>query len=251
MGFLYYINGGNAAFGPREAAALGLGYALADPGVAVRQVVGGPDGGNGVIAAAAGVQEVGYFPDRQTWRRLCTEDSVAGTVWVGLAPLRRPGPADLARVDRLSGHWIELLDGHPWLVPIARGWSEEDGELRWYHNVPMVADLDDAGRWTRRKVSERYAAFWDLVCRWDEARGQAAAVAAGTLDSGSVTVSFEFDDLLDAAVQVLAQNYRLGRTEAALLGLLSDAAAVAVLNAAADMPTRRAWHEKKSAARAG
>jgi len=251
--FFYYLPGSDVS--PRRIAALGLGYALGGS-FARRDVHGGPDGGDGVLladAARLAGDELGYYPAKQKWRIAAAGSPRTGpqspdcAYFIGLyANHPAPGPADLLRPDALQGHELTLLDGNRWLVPIARGYAEEDGDLRWYKNLPQVLDLDDDGHWTRGAILPRYAALWDLACRWEQARmnnrGREPA------DGPDAVIRFQFADIIDAAVTALAANYAIGRLEAALAGLLSEEAAVEVLDALIDLPTRLAWCKKKLAA---
>lgn len=249
-GFLYFLPGPSQP-SAAEWRAAGLGYAFdaSCGGPAVRGCTGGPGGQNGAILAdpRTPAEEVGYFPDRQTWRKLVspsTSHVPPATLYVGYSAL--PAPEHLARPEQLRGHWLTLLDERQWLIPVARAYTEEDGDLRWFHNVPQVLELDDAGRWQPGRVTAKYAALWELACRWDEASMQ-AVLSATQEDAGPVTVAFDFQDTVDAAVQVLAANYRLGPTEASLLGILAPHLAREILNAVVDLPTRLAWAEKKTA----
>ncbi len=244
--FLFYLAGRAAGVSLDDCRATGLGYALRR-GCSRRGVTGGPGGGGGVVVAdeeRVPSDQVGYFPDRQVWRPL-VDAKPAGSVWVGYAKDAPPGPADLLRDQPLRGHEVTLLDGRNWLVPIARGWIEQDGDLRWYCNLPEVLDLDAEGKWKESKVLPRLAHLWDLALRWDDARSGATVKAEGDGDGGKTTALVEFDQIIDGAVTALAANYCLGRTEVAMLGLLSTATAAAVLDALADVPTRRAWCKKK------
>jgi hypothetical protein len=235
--FFYFIPGATAVT-PAVAAAAGLGHAItAGQALAVRECLAGPDGTRGAVAAAGNRTDdarVGYFPREQTWRKM-----PGGQTWLGWYTAELPSPADLARAEQLGGHWVKLLDGQSWLVPVARSYAEEDGALRWYHNVPQVLALDENGQWSRAGVVARYARLWDLACRWDEVR----AAAADEADSeGRATITFQ--DLVGGAVEVLAANYAIGPAEAAALEILSEPVCVAILDAVVDLPTRVAWVKK-------
>lgn len=239
-GFLYYIPNGTCSLGLSGLAARGLGYAFRDGGIAFTEVRGGPDHGNGVIAAdeARGLRgRVRFEATKQEWSRIPGSEA-----WVGLWTDSLPSPADLLRDDALEGHTVRLLDGRDWTVPIARGWTEEDGELRWYHNPPRRAELDSEGRWVQGGVVRRYAPFWTLACRWEDARAGAVRKDA---EASAFVVSFE--NVISAAVDVLQVNYAVGAAEVNLLGLLTEQLAVRVMDAAIDMPTRLAWVKKKAA----
>jgi hypothetical protein len=238
-GFLYYIPNGTAAFGPAEIKNHGLAYALAHP--SVREVRGGPDGGDGVIVAEDGrvsPGDHGFFKDRQEWRKI-----PGSPAWVGMFTGRQPVPEDLARSKQLPGHWVTLLDGQAWHCPAAKRWIEQEGELRWLCPLPQRARLGEDGRWQSGDVIPQYAAVWGLARRWEAMR---VSAPIETTDGQNARQVFAFDDLLTGAVQALAVNYAIGPAEVDLLGLLSDETAVKILDALSDIPTRIAW-QKKSA----
>jgi len=226
--FLYFCPHGQPPPGYAEA---GEPRDLAGPG---------PSGQPGRLHAHG--RTPAYYPDRQTWRQIPGSDC-----WVGWTTGEAISPDEMLRDDAMQGHAVELADGRKWLVPVARAWSEEDAELRWAERLPMTAELDDAGRWQVGRVVGRYAALWDVASRFFE-----SIYAGGKIDDENPGVfSFEFDDLIGAAVQVLAVNYRVGPVELSVLGAMSDAAAIAVMQAAVDWPTFVAWHAKKVEADAG
>jgi len=243
-GFLYYIPGLQAGLSLEAARAAGLAYALDGPigSVGVR---GGPDGGDGVLVAlakSAAAEELSYHPDRQTWRKIPACDA-----WVGLSTTHYPLSTDLARGKQLAGHEVVLGDDRPWLVPVARGWVEQDGDLRWYHNLPQRSVLADDGRWSEGDVLPRYAPLWELAMRFEDAR-RAAVTLIDAPAGGAVRVQFDFDGLHQAAVRCLQENYRIGPAEAALLGLLTADISREILEALIDLPTRLDWFKKKQSA---
>ena len=259
-GFLYYLPRRGPGTDLAALRTLGLGYAFEGP-VTATGCQRGPDGGSGVVvanpAAITGGQ-VGYYADRQVWRKtvLGLRSSVLGAedqrpktkdppCWVGHYAESPPTPADLGRPKMLTGHLVELLDGNRWLVPLARGWTEEDGEIRWYQAMPRVSTLGDDGQWVPGPVQKKFAPLWDLAMRWYEAERGAA--------DGK---TFDFSGIHDAAVEALQANYRLGPAEAALLGLLTPQKAREVLDVLIDRPTLLEWvqahnEQKKTADPAG
>ncbi len=245
-GFLYYIPGQTREITRDEVGRLGLGYAFPGAMSPCQVHSDGPDGGAGVVVAdPAKVGKIGCYLQQQTWSRDPGLD-----VWVGIYNDARPGPADLEREDPLGGHWVTLSDGAKWHVPVARGICEEEGQIVYYHAVPRVSTRDDDGKWVPGDVVARYRGLWELACRWYDVRMAAVEAAAVEAedeaeDEGDVTVEFEFDDLHDSAVKVIAQNYLMGPTEADLLGLLSERHAIAVLDALVDVPTQMMLLKKK------
>ena len=256
MPFLYYLPGLQSGLPLETARAAGLAYALDGP-ISTVGVRGGPDGGDGVVLALAKSiqpEELSYHPDRQTWRKI-----PACSAWVGLSPESRvQGPGShstlgsqlstsLARAKQLGGHEVVLADGRRWLVPMARGWVEQDGDLRWYHNLPQQSVLADDGRWSEGDVLPRYAPLWELAMRFEDARRVAVSVETPG-DGESVRVQFDFDGLHQAAVRCLQENYRIGPAEAALLNLLTADISREICEALIDIPTRLEWFKKKQSA---
>lgn len=223
--------------------AAGLAHALdGELGIASRQVFDrGPDGGPGCVAALAGSDDgLGYHGDRQRWRKIPASPSPA---WVGVPSEPPTLPEQLARRRLVPGHAVELADGRPWIVPIARRW--DDGEGGWYRALPARSRLDENGQWQSGDVLETYRDLWETASAWDESL--ANAVQKKTAD-GRVSARFDFPGLHAAALKVLAVNYRLGPAEADLLGLLTENHCIEILHAAIDVPTRIAWFAQKKTA---
>jgi len=238
-GFLYYIP--RLLGPPADLIAAGVGHAFESKPVC-RQITGnGPDGQGGIVLGdGRRVPEVGHFPARQRWIKDPSQE-----LWVGVytdGPL--PGPADLLRQKPITGHWLELLDGRQWLVPVARQYQEEDGELRWAHNLPRRLSRAEDGTWQSTAIVPRYQAIWDLAERWECGKRDAARSAGAAAED----VSFRFDDVVNGGIAALAVNYLVGPVEVDLLGLLSIDLATEVLDALCDLPTRFAWFKKKAAA---
>jgi len=233
-GFLYYV----PKDGPK-ADLIHLGRII-DRARETRGIRGGPDNGNGTMVADPArvpADLLGYYPDRQTWRKA---PGVAN-YWVGIINDKRPTPVDLARPDQLRGHPVKLGDGNEWLIPVARGLREtEAGEIVSVGCIlPTRVDVDDEGNWISGVVQPIHANLWDVACRWEQ-------VFAST-QSGE-KVEFNFADGFDAALSALATNYAVDKTEAAMLGLFDDRCVYHVLGALIDMPVFAEWCKKKAMA---
>lgn len=222
-----------------QAAELGLGHAferdLSPRGVSAN----GPDGGAGVVICdATRVAKLGHYADCQEWMKIPQSPADA---WVGRFINEPVKPEDLARDEQLGGHPVTLADGQQWLVPVARGLAEtDDGQRTWYQAVPTRMRLDEqSGDWTEGEIVERYRPLWSIATAWWD-RFYASA-------EEDFEESFDFARRADAAAEVLAVNYRLGRAEVSLLGLFDAQAPVAVLHATVDMPTMEEWLKKNRA----
>jgi len=233
--FLYYVPAATATAEQIEAA--GLAYALEAGALTSRGVQSGPGGQPGRIVASAEADPagVGYWPQRQSWRRLPGSEA-----WVGMeAP---PQPAELVRRQPLPGHPVTMGDGQSWTVPVALAFL--DGSP--VRTLPSRMGYTEEGRWVRGEVEPVYARLWETAAAWLSARvDQAQHVHDHGSTRGHTHEYFDDDWLFPRAVEVLAVNYRLGPVECDLAGLLTDRAAVDVLDAAIDTPGRIALDEQK------
>ena len=241
MGFLYYVPGQRGGIGWEELATAGLGHAFAAQTAIASVAARGPDGGEGVVVAddatLPNARRVGYYPDAQEWID-------GGYYWVGVYREARPGPLELARPRAIAGSWLRLRDGNEWLVPIARQWTETDGEMDWRCPLPGRAKFH-RGSWQREGISERYAPLWEAACRWwDTLRAGIARQGEESEEAAELIVNF--DGLMEAATTALAVNYRIGEAECGLLDLLDETEAAEVMNVTVDWGTMREWLKKKA-----
>jgi len=139
--FYYWVPGGRPGITSQDLAAAGLGYAITQP--TARGCDSGPDSQRGVVVCHGENRDgkLGFFPDKQTWRKIPGKD-----VWVGWYN-DLPTVEDLARETQITGEWVRLGDGQLWLVPMARRWAAMDDTLVWDYNLPCKLSLDDDGKW--------------------------------------------------------------------------------------------------------
>lgn len=247
-GLLYYLPNAKT-LGRAELEPLGLLPALGD-GFRVAQVnERGPDGGGGLIVGSnKGIEDISVrnHPTRQTWQQVPGKQ-----VWLGFYHDDRPRPADLIRKEPLAGHLVRLADENDWLVPVARGWQfdpqqpEASGP---YIALPQAIGMGEDGSWAAGDPVAKYARLWKTACDWWDVRSGATEITEGEIAEGEsqTTIEFDFAGGLDAAVDVLATNYRLGRFEVAVLGLFDNLSPGKILDAAIDCPTIAAWSEAES-----
>lgn len=240
-GFLYYVPGGTRAIKLADLQVIGLGYAF-ERTPTPRECNAGPDNGRGVVVfddARTGGVEAGFFGDRQVWRKMLGIEA-----WLGYHRDAPPSPEELQREKMLNGHWVRLLDERLWLVPAARSWGEEDGELRWSYAVPRRSRRNAEGIWEAGEVVPRYADLWETGERWLESRLRAA------IDPNRPKIVFH--DGHERSIRALAINYAVGADEAEALDLLTEDHVRDILDAIGDVPTFAAWQKKRdAAARAG
>jgi hypothetical protein len=113
-----------------------------------------------------------------------------------MTPLKRP---------------VTLSDGRQWLAPVAQRIVENESVPTGLCSLPQSVARKD-GEWVLGEVRQQYRELW--------------RVARETFDrmqdgNGSIAIQ------LDSAVIALAANYRIGPTEAGILGLFESDGAVA------------------------
>jgi hypothetical protein len=198
------------------------GYAFDGPPPCTRACLRGPDGGKGVTLGAS-ADGLGYYPDRQTWRKLPESNC-----WVGCDTL--PGPRELRRARQLPGVPVQLGDGNEWTIPYARRFVESDDVVIPVCALPRCREMGDDGKWGRGEVVGKYKPLWQIATEaWDAFGGEAT--------------SEEWE--CQACAVVLAANYRVSETEISMLGLFDDLAVVSILKALTDIDTFIDWNKKK------
>jgi len=147
---------------------------------------------------------------------------LAEGLWVGSYESAPPMPDDLARPQRVEGHWVRLGDGQDWLVPVAR-------MLNGGTRLPQALEIGADGAIVKGAVIAPYAEFSEhALAFWD------------MLEETSRYALLEWAPL---AVEALAVNYHVSGRGLAHLGLLDTAVVEAVLDAVLDMPTLAAAME--------
>lgn len=237
---LYFVDGQHRVT-REQARELGLAHAFPDAHFVCSEYTGGGPGGNTGCVLGRSDERIGYFADRQTWMKM---PPVPGrpkeqTLHVGCWNDARPTPAELLVPDPLRGLPIKLKDGNDWLVPLAREWTGGHG---WSRLLPGTLALDEAGQWTTGGIEPKYSRLWDICTEfWSHLFGAEV--------NESHEIRFNFAGANDAALEVLAFNYRLSRAEVVLLGLFDDQldTAAAILRALVDFDRYLSWQKKSLA----
>lgn len=230
--FLYFLPGDKGKPAPERLADAGVAYAF-ESAPNFWGVNAGPGGQPGVVLSCGDNQR--YKPDSQDWRE------IGGGAWIGLPYGVNVTPADLARRDPLPGDLVELADGQKWLVPIARAAVPETGNPFAYAiNLPRRSTRDDDGHWVPGPIVKRYEHLWEIATAWHDHYFSAPidGEESDHVDGDPFEGEGCFDRCHDYALQCLAVNYRIGPTEADLLGLLTVEKAKAVLNTLIDVLAR-------------
>lgn len=243
-GFIYFVP--NARAKDPAVARLGeIGRPTSMIGEAlVRITERGPNDQPGALAAAdtgpRGKQARSlYMPDEQTWVRAPGADW-----WLGYWNDRPPCPEDLERARLKPGHKVALADGNKWTLPVARALSGRPA-------VPQVVRVNDGGAKVLdvvaadRALWERALAFWD---EWqalaDTAEQQSDIDSYTWVGRKDGVVVISIDNCFDAAVELLAINYRVGEAEISALELLTTDNMIECLLALVDWPSLEALEKK-------
>jgi len=161
---------------------------------------------------------VRYAPAEQAWIE-------APGYWVGVERSGLPGPRDLERPEVVDGHEVKLADGRAWLVPVARSFTGAAG-------FPRRLALGPDGRWVAAMLPQ-YA----QICARAERIWEAMRHELGLADeSEPAPEEIGDDERINAAVDALAVNYRIGAREASHLGILTTDNVLAILQAFVDWP---------------
>jgi hypothetical protein len=239
---LYFVDGLQRVGNWEHARELGLGYAFPESlGVVSADFSGAGPGGTQGCVFGVDSERLGYYPDRQTWLKI-PKGSGSHQLYVGFWKNARPGPEDLRVEEPLRGRPVKLRDGNEWTIPIARAWSDSEGNEGWYQALPGILTLSETNEWVSGGVEQRYAGLWEIACAYWNEIWQRTPDAKGE-------IRFDFHGAHDAAIAALAANYRIGRPEAGLLGLLDDKwyCAVKILDTLVDRHTYLSWSKKNLA----
>jgi hypothetical protein len=246
--FLYYLPAvATQAALPQAIKERGLTYASETSRPQTRECHRGPDGHAGFVVTAGESEQLGYYPDKQTWRRIPGTDPAAGA-WLGWKSDAKPAPEDLLRKTPLDGHAVTLADERSWLAPIARAWLDDD-EPTFRVALPQRSVLKDDGSWDVGSVLPRYERLWSVAqAFWDRWNGAVDSAAEGAGEEAeNVQAILTFDGLHEAAITALQANYRIGPAECDSLGILTELHCVSILQALIDWPAIQKWLKKKAA----
>lgn len=171
-----------------------------------RDVIGeGPgDGRSGKIYGDRSIEvtRLGYFKDRQTWRK------IPGTKCrVGWCNDSVPTLDETTRPHEIPG---KEVDGA--LIPVSRSWNEEG---KYIVELPCYVDVNDEGEPIRGEVIERCRSAWDLSQSIFE-----------RMMSGE---DFSEAEVIKFAWQILALNYRVGPVECSVMKLIQQGSGISII----------------------
>lgn len=213
---LYFIPNIKGVGGPagREALLrqLGLSDVLRGASMPYCEQSNGPGGLSGIVVDTGKTERAFYEREKQTW---CECDD--GAFWCGYWNEHRPGPETLARESYVEGYDVALSDGNKWIVPLVR---VINGTTR----LPQIIGFAKDGK-TILNVHSRYKEFYEMGLRvWENYINEARY--AETREA-----------LLPVVIAALGVNYRVGKWECGVLGLLDTVNIRAIAHAMIDGPT--------------
>ena len=172
-----------------------------------------------------------YAPDFQTWVKVEGSESAAGpsplapspssAYFIGTDNEYPPTPADLRRRRTFHGYEVELA-GESWTVPVIR--DPEGGS-----GLPRDFVYADGGR-IKQRIKAQYFALWEKFAR---------ACWLFFDPESPWPLRMELTEATDLCLSALRLNYRVGRAEQNLLGLVDSETWYTILAAAVDYPTFR------------
>lgn len=170
-----------------------------------------------------------FDASKQTWRKIPKKEA-----WIGVVNASRPTPADLVRKRMLPGGLVEMGDGTPWMIPIARRFDLQNGAVCLSNALPCASRMNDAGEWIGggvlpafTRLNEIAQGLFDL--RYGDNESQFAKAIGERVAP-------------ELAAEILGVNYRVSDIEVSELGLMTDLVWEPIRDIVID---RASWEEIK------
>lgn len=159
----------------------------------------GPDGGSGVCLYCRPTNPprdeplTRYDPGKQIWRK-----GIGGDFWVGVITEDIPQPSGMGRFLQFEGMGVNDSSGRNWAIPVARLPERPFGYL------PTSFSFDDDGK-PISKVRNDCERLWAIGGTFFD------AWMSGTIGA------MADEEAIGLVLEVLAMNYRIGKSEIRLL----------------------------------
>jgi hypothetical protein len=192
--------------------------------------------------------DLGYFPNKQQWTKIQAVTHKGDAIWVGYPTDGRPRPRDFCRERMMGGHWVDLGDGHRWLIPAIRaleetGKTEDDpiGTLRTIIPSEILQfGMNKDGVWVPGQIIDRYQSLWEAAnIFWDVVHEQA---------DPDVVASFTYPRMISVVLAALEINYSIAPYDAQALGLITGEVVIDAMQAIVDLPKVMELAKKRAAA---
>lgn len=177
---------------------------------------------NGVFDGSPHPPDLVFRPEVQTWAKF-------GQYWIGWITDDPPTPNDLKHRAKPAGHAVKFLDGHEWVVGVARSFSWAGGA----NTLPTVFGADEDGNPCRRPHPQHRVLFEYAERGW---RTMFNRPAPGADPESMLT----FDELLEATALALGLNYRITVDELRVRAMADENVLTEAIRALTDYPR---WRE--------
>jgi len=167
--------------------------------------------------------------DRFAWKDWGFDTMASGSfpvsIKIGCDPQALPSPRDLARNDQTHGQVVRLADDRDWMVPTV---YTRTGKCLLMPSLTLSLDgaIQEVNSARSGLMADRFERLFELVRDIHEQNSQLGRY--GGDEAAAMT------ELVAGVIDALSVNYRVGRAEVGLLGLLNPAnllgAAAAVVN---------------------
>lgn len=223
-GIFYYLPG-RQTFSIEKAKEFGLGYAIGDGGLERVGMTPGPDGGSGVLFKFS--DHNGTYPRSVEIKAgsFVWDKHPESDLWIGFDSEALPTPESLARLPMASGIPISMGDKRLWLIPAIRG---VDGDTM----LPCAQRWKGGDEWVTGEPKAEYRDIYEHAGRlWD-------VIFTGllTADPENEDITFDVADECGIVCRALTVNYRIGRAEASMMGLIDGGSQLGALLAIIDFP---------------
>jgi len=191
----------------------------------------GPGGHSGLLLCALPFEQpppprLDYAPDFQTWTQL------GEGLWAGLDNERTPTPADLRRRRPLLEGYSVPIAGTTWSVPVIRDPYGASGlPCDWHYTAEGEVE---------EKIRPEFREFWEKTA-------DVADLFYGTDPDAKAARLADRPWIVERCLDALALNYRVGRYEQNLLGLVASDTWASILGATVDWLTFRGVTEEHNA----
>jgi hypothetical protein len=181
----------------------------------------GPGGLSGMIIVPDCPQgeapPVGYYPEQQTWfphEEKLPEGGTKITHWVGVMKDRMPTPRDLFRGNSTVETSLITIDDHKWAIPIL--------------HVPNSMEVSPYLPYRFHRIGGEYVQTLEEQYQLLTLR---SVVWCALIFGETTEINFTRADEIRYLVDLLAVSYRIGETEASILGMLSNKSIIDAANA--------------------
>lgn len=216
MGFMYYFPGKQSMTPDQLPPECELDHLKDVQGFEIRTVENhGPDEGAGVLFAPIPAPEkFGYYKNEQAWQPVQNSKGVV-THWLGISLNDKPRSDHLQRFGYIEGELVTFANQEQWFIPVIEAYvpiPEADGKSGfesqiWHVTLPKTMEATYDWK-TQIAVVPQYSELVAQGAIWRDVYWESKP--------------YRNIDFWRFVAGLLAVNYRVGRAEINMLGLLND-----------------------------